>query len=89
MAEQKFGGDWTEIKLQRLEQYLKVYRTIFTGNARARYFTTWYVDAFAGTGSRTEPAVDTQWTRLIEIYDEVAEFAIGMKGLGLNVGAIF
>jgi len=53
MAEHKFGGDWTEVKLGKLEKYLKAYRTLFSGNEKARYFKTWYVDAFAGTGSRT------------------------------------
>ena len=53
MAEHKFGGDWTDIKLGKLEKYLRAYRTIFSGNERARHFKTWYVDAFAGTGSRT------------------------------------
>jgi three-Cys-motif partner protein len=55
MAEHLFGGDWTEVKLARLDKYLKAYRTIFTGNVKARYFKTWYVDAFAGTGSRSAP----------------------------------
>jgi len=53
MIEHAFGGDWTEVKLARLAKYLAAYRTIFTGNERARHFTTWYVDAFAGTGSRS------------------------------------
>lgn len=48
----EFGGAWTQDKLQRLGKYLKAYRTIFTKNPRARYFNTWYVDAFAGTGAR-------------------------------------
>ena len=52
MAEHKFGGNWTEIKLARLHKYLKAYRQIFTQNPKARYLKTWYVDAFAGTGSR-------------------------------------
>jgi three-Cys-motif partner protein len=52
MSEHRFGGDWTEDKLSRLAKYLKAYRHIFTQNERARYFKTWYVDAFAGTGSR-------------------------------------
>lgn len=50
---QSFGGDWTEAKLARLKDYLRAYRNIFTQNEKARYFRTWYVDAFAGTGSRT------------------------------------
>jgi three-Cys-motif partner protein len=53
MSEHKFGGDWTEVKLAKLEKYLRAYRTIFSGNEKARHFKTWYVDAFAGTGSRT------------------------------------
>ena len=49
MIEHVFGGDWTEDKLRRLREYLIAYRHIFTGNPRAAYFKTWYVDAFAGT----------------------------------------
>src|SRR6185437_11426333 len=48
----KFGGSWTETKLECLRKYLNAYRKIFTQNQRARYFKTWYVDAFASTGSR-------------------------------------
>ena len=53
MVDHRFGGDWTEIKLAKLEKYLRAYRTIFSGNERASHLKTWYVDAFAGTGSRT------------------------------------
>jgi three-Cys-motif partner protein len=52
MVDHSFGGDWTEVKLACLKAYLTKYRTIFTANPKARYFRTWYVDAFAGTGSR-------------------------------------
>lgn len=45
-----FGGAWTEKKLECLAKYLGAYTTIFHANPRARYFTTYYVDAFAGTG---------------------------------------
>lgn len=55
MVEHSFGGSWTEQKLRCLRKYLEAYRTIFTGNPKAQYFTTWYVDAFAGTGSRSPP----------------------------------
>lgn len=47
---QKFGGPWTVDKLNRLGKYLKAYTRIFKGNPQARYYTTVYVDAFAGTG---------------------------------------
>lgn len=53
MVEHVFGGSWTDIKLDLLAKYLAAYRQIFTKNLKASYFTTWYVDAFAGTGSRT------------------------------------
>jgi three-Cys-motif partner protein len=53
MIEHAFGGDWTEEKLTRLSKYLNAYRRIFTSNPNASYLKTWYVDAFAGTGSRT------------------------------------
>jgi len=74
MAEHKFGGDWTEVKLAKLEKYLRAYRTIFSGNERARHFTTWYVDAFAGTGSRAiGDAVGASRDRLFadDVYEDV------------------
>jgi three-Cys-motif partner protein len=55
MIEHVFGGDWTEDKLRRLREYLTAYRSIFASNERASFFKTWYVDAFAGTGSRSKP----------------------------------
>src|SRR5271165_1651205 len=47
---QVFGGSWTETKLKILQGYLKAYSTIFTANEKARFFNTFYVDAFAGSG---------------------------------------
>lgn len=54
LAEHRFGGSWTEIKLNAVSDYLNFY----TGALKARPsptdpFETWYVDAFAGTGDRT------------------------------------
>jgi three-Cys-motif partner protein len=56
MAKHAFGGDWTSDKLERVRKYLCAYTTIFKKNVRASYFTTIYVDAFAGTGQRVESA---------------------------------
>lgn len=50
----EFGGPWTEDKLGRVQRYLVEYRKIFSKNPRAKYFRTVYVDAFAGTGYRTD-----------------------------------
>jgi three-Cys-motif partner protein len=52
----QFGGPWTDEKVRRLAEYLKQYTTIFRRNERARFFTTNYVDAFAGTGYREQRA---------------------------------
>lgn len=49
----RFGGPWTDEKLNTLRDYLVQYRRIFDANAAAQFFNTIYVDAFAGTGSRT------------------------------------
>jgi three-Cys-motif partner protein len=59
MAKHVFGGDWTTDKLERVRKYLCAYTKIFKKNPRATYFTTIYVDAFAGTGERVESADDT------------------------------
>jgi three-Cys-motif partner protein len=53
MTSHKFGGDWTEEKLERVRKYLSAYTIIFARNPRARMLTPIYVDAFAGTGYRT------------------------------------
>lgn len=50
MSNNEFGGDWTEEKLTCLSKYLEAYTTLFKNNIKAQYFTTNYVDAFAGTG---------------------------------------
>lgn len=49
---QRFGGSWTEIKLEALRHYLVQYQLIFKKSPRAKKFRTIYVDAFAGTGGR-------------------------------------
>jgi hypothetical protein len=51
MSQPKFGGQWTEVKLSLLERYLVEYSKIFTRNERARWYDTFYVDAFAGAGT--------------------------------------
>ena len=44
----KFGGPWTEIKLDAIAEYLRFYQ----GALKNMGFETWYVDAFAGSGER-------------------------------------
>lgn len=45
----EFGGPWTEVKLDAIGEYSK----FFTVALRNQDFELWYIDAFAGTGSRT------------------------------------
>jgi three-Cys-motif partner protein len=45
-----FGGGWTQEKLQRVQKYLSAYCQIFKPSSKGGYFSTTYVDAFAGTG---------------------------------------
>lgn len=63
-----FGGNWTEEKLSRLNKYLRAYTAVFHANERARYLTTHYVDAFAGTGSRIDPSDQSRST--ISLFNE-------------------
>ncbi len=44
----RFGGVWTEIKLNALSEYLRFYQNAL----KNMDFETWYIDAFAGTGDR-------------------------------------
>ncbi len=45
-----FGGAWTERKLSVIKRYLEVYSQALKGQPFQRI----YVDAFAGTGDRTD-----------------------------------
>jgi three-Cys-motif partner protein len=44
---QKFGGKWTELKLDCVRRYLDAYRQVMK---KQRHLKTHYIDAFAGTG---------------------------------------
>lgn len=50
LDEHYFGGDHTEIKLDILGKYLQAYTSALKSKFRG---SLWYIDAFAGTGSRT------------------------------------
>jgi three-Cys-motif partner protein len=67
---------------------LKAYRHIFTQNEKARYFKTWYVDAFAGTGSRTQSSAPAEPSALFEdVYDdaETMEYRDGRAKIALGL----
>jgi three-Cys-motif partner protein len=48
-VDHEFGAQHTELKLSIVESYLKA----FARALRPRFKQLWYIDAFAGTGSRT------------------------------------
>lgn len=50
MTDHRFGGIWTEIKLGVINDYARAYTLALS----QQQFSLWYIDAFAGTGSRTE-----------------------------------
>jgi three-Cys-motif partner protein len=90
MVERSFGGAWTERKLTCLGKYLEAYRTIFTRNPRAKYFRTWYIDAFAGTGKR--PRKEQAATPLFEeTYgdDEGQSYRDGSAAIALGLASPF
>ncbi len=48
-VDHEFGDQHTELKLSIVEKYLKAFSTALRG----KFEELWYIDAFAGTGSRT------------------------------------
>jgi three-Cys-motif partner protein len=92
MTNHSFGGSWTEDKLARLAKYLMAYRMIFTRNLRAQHFRTWYVDAFAGTGSRSAPDVPSRSPDLFQdVYDDsdTKEYRDGSAQIALALSSPF
>lgn len=50
----EFGGSWTEVKLDAIAAYLSYYNNVLRTQPREdQPFRRWYVDAFAGSGTRT------------------------------------
>lgn len=64
MAEEKhvFGGEWTETKLAILRRYLEAYTTAL----KKTPFEKIYIDAFAGTGHREDPATARARHRVVD-----------------------
>ena len=50
---QRFGGAWTEVKLDAVHYYLEFYTRVLKDQPTPQQpFEPWYIDAFAGSGSR-------------------------------------
>jgi three-Cys-motif partner protein len=90
MTVHKFGGNWTDEKLNCLSKYLMAYRTIFTANDKARHFRTWYVDAFAGTGTWVDASQTQEAQPLFDdVYQETTEYRNGSARIALSLTSPF
>lgn len=65
----RFGGDWTQTKLDVIEKYLKAYTTALKNSL----FRTAYIDAFAGTGYRTPSRARGEPELSEELFSELAK----------------
>lgn len=84
-VDHEFGGQHTEIKLSIVEGYLKAYTTAL----RPNFKHLWYIDAFAGTGSRTV-RTDRRGADLVEEpVEEVVEHRRGSAQIALSVNPRF
>lgn len=80
--QQRFGGDWTEIKLQKISKYLRAYAQIM----KNRSFVYAYIDAFAGTGYRTLSKEDSTMEFLLPLNErEVKTFIEGSARIALQI----
>ena len=71
---------------------MAAYRKIFTSNEKAKHFRTWYVDAFAGTGSRSDPvaaAVKSELQLFDDVYEETTGFRLGSARIALQLDQPF
>jgi three-Cys-motif partner protein len=80
---QDFGGNWTEDKLERVRKYLAAYVHVL----KDKRFRFAYIDAFAGTGYRTETKSKNDRALLFpELADEESQgFLEGSARIALQV----
>jgi three-Cys-motif partner protein len=70
----RFGGDWTQAKLDVLKKYLKAYTQALKAKpTAANPFHKTYIDAFAGTGSRTAREREPSGSGEILLFPDLAE----------------
>jgi three-Cys-motif partner protein len=81
----QFGGAWTQQKLDALSKYLRAYTAIFQKNRRARFFTTSYVDAFAGTGALLTPGIGPLIEYTKELSEGIEEYRKGSVKRALEI----
>lgn len=85
----KWGGNWTEIKLEAFENYVNAYLTIMNAQKQKNngWPTTIYFDGFAGSGERTSSSIveennlfsDYLAKEELEIYKGSAERVLSLR----------
>lgn len=84
-VDHEFGGVSTELKLSVVENYLKA----FTTALRRRFDQLWYIDAFAGTGSRTVRLAATEGNLIEPPAAERVEQLRGSARIALDIHPAF
>lgn len=83
-ANQRFGGTWTETKLECLRKYIDGYNTAL----KNQNFNKIYIDAFAGCGYREDPKFKEAAPLLEELMQEdVKQYFDGSAKIALKSGA--
>lgn len=82
-AEHRFGGAWTEQKLQALAQYLSAYTTAL----KRQPFFLMYIDAFAGTGYRLD--ADTEDGTNLGLFEDARQYLAGSARIALETEPSF
>ncbi len=85
ITNQKFGGDWTNQKLEILYKYLSAYSKIMNRQS----FNFAYIDAFAGTGYRVSRRKKSDTYPLLEEDTEELNFIKGSAVKALEVQPLF
>lgn len=80
MVDHRFGGDWTDGKIDLVARYLSSYTTAL----KRQKFQLMYIDAFAGTGSRTIRKAERDLSWLPEL-PEVDAFVQGSARAAIAV----
>jgi three-Cys-motif partner protein len=80
-VDHEFGNQDTDLKLSVVEEYLKTY----TKALRGKWPQLWYIDAFAGTGSRTVRVAARGGDLLDEEVPERVEQRRGSARIALDV----
>ncbi len=64
---QEFGGTWTQKKLAALAKYMKAYTTALKNQ---NFFNLIYIDAFAGSGHRSDAPDSDEGNEIVELFEK-------------------